>query len=494
MIATAAVCFCILLPQETSPRSRGFSKGLPRVDQEASQARRIPGGTEQTFQGALFDLPKGWRCVANQGAVELVFPAFDATRGGDRYFLVHDPELVALDGAAITASIQEFMDSVQPGAVQIQAPQLQRFGELEGRLHCHAGIGANGKAVFVRVHAFRAGTAICALAAVGDAVSLTARNAEIQAILGSLRLANAAPGPARRGAQEPGFETTPPRQRAPIAGGTAHQFEGVVFQLPKSWTITTGAGYTALVPAGANPGGALEEGYFLTADPRVLELDVTAAEASVDQVVHGLRLGVQRVGPARQSRFGDLEGKVFLYRGEDLQGRKVEVRVYGFLGRGTACALTVLGYSDVLAKRAEEVQSILASMTLGKGPAPVPAPVPPQRRADHSELVGQWILMTNTSTYNGGSASSTQICLNANGTYTWSGTSSSSNPNGSVVGENREAGTWVATDDTLTLQPTGGRSRTHRLEKRNHPKNRQDPMIVLDGRAFVTAVQRPPWR
>ena len=34
---------------------------------------------------------------------------------------------------------------------------------------------------------------------------------------------------------------------------------------------------------------------------------------------------------------------------------------------------------------------------------------------------------------------------------------------------------------------------TYVLEKRNHPKN-NEPMLVLDGQAFVTFYQKPPWR
>lgn len=32
------------------------------------------------------------------------------------------------------------------------------------------------------------------------------------------------------------------------------------------------------------------------------------------------------------------------------------------------------------------------------------------------------------------------------------------------------------------------------VEKRNHPKNVRDPMIVLDGQTFVTAYNKPPWQ
>lgn len=37
------------------------------------------------------------------------------------------------------------------------------------------------------------------------------------------------------------------------------------------------------------------------------------------------------------------------------------------------------------------------------------------------------------------------------------------------------------------------KTRTFELEKRNHPKNVSDPMIVLDGQAYVATTAREPW-
>jgi hypothetical protein len=31
------------------------------------------------------------------------------------------------------------------------------------------------------------------------------------------------------------------------------------------------------------------------------------------------------------------------------------------------------------------------------------------------------------------------------------------------------------------------------LERQNHPQNTNDPMLVLDGKPYVTATQRKPW-
>jgi len=59
--------------------------------------------------------------------------------------------------------------------------------------------------------------------------------------------------------------------------------------------------------------------------------------------------------------------------------------------------------------------------------------------------------------------------------------------------QSADSGTWTATEGTLTTHSRGGKTSTYRLEKRNHPKNVRDPMIVLDGQTFVTAYSKPPW-
>jgi hypothetical protein len=108
------------------------------------------------------------------------------------------------------------------------------------------------------------------------------------------------------------------------------------------------------------------------------------------------------------------------------------------------------------------------------------------------ELVGKWCYMSNVNANNGGSASSTCVTLNANGTYQYHAESSSYNPNGSVAGQTDDTGTWTATDFTLNVISRARGPLTYRLEKRNHPKF-HDPMLVIDGAAFVTFNQRAPW-
>lgn len=111
------------------------------------------------------------------------------------------------------------------------------------------------------------------------------------------------------------------------------------------------------------------------------------------------------------------------------------------------------------------------------------------------ELVGKWCYQANVYATNGGARSSSQcFTLNANGTYQYFGESDSYNPFGGSTSQSADEGTWTATETTITANSHSKPPVTYRLEKRNHPKNVNDPMLVLDGQAFVTAYQKAPWR
>jgi len=108
-------------------------------------------------------------------------------------------------------------------------------------------------------------------------------------------------------------------------------------------------------------------------------------------------------------------------------------------------------------------------------------------------LVGRWVHLTKVDGIRGGRMSNTWVQLNADGTYLYRWESSSSGPKGSAAGSGFDRGVWAATESSLTVVSRTGRRATFRLEKRNHPRNPRDPMIVLDGRAFVTATRRASW-
>ncbi len=114
------------------------------------------------------------------------------------------------------------------------------------------------------------------------------------------------------------------------------------------------------------------------------------------------------------------------------------------------------------------------------------------------ELVGKWCYVNVTSTYSGGSSADECIVLNADGTYIYSSERSMSvNTDAYAGGTNSQSGdrgTWYVQGDRIYYNSQSQGQGSYRLEKRNHPKNVNDPMIVLDGKAFVTQTSRQPWR
>ena len=112
----------------------------------------------------------------------------------------------------------------------------------------------------------------------------------------------------------------------------------------------------------------------------------------------------------------------------------------------------------------------------------------------HMELVGKWCWMSQVYANNGGARQSNRcITLNGNGSYAYAGMTDSYNPYGGATSQSNDQGTWTATETTLTTRSVSGRVTVYRLEKRNHPKNVRDPMIVLNGDTFVTFYNKPPW-
>jgi hypothetical protein len=103
------------------------------------------------------------------------------------------------------------------------------------------------------------------------------------------------------------------------------------------------------------------------------------------------------------------------------------------------------------------------------------------------EFVGKWCYLSSLTGKNA-YISSRCFVLYANGTYEYSAESSSSGAYGSTAGQSHDTGRWSATRTTLTAYS----SKNGKIQLRNHPKN-NDPMIVVDGDAYVTATQKRPW-
>jgi len=121
-----------------------------------------------------------------------------------------------------------------------------------------------------------------------------------------------------------------------------------------------------------------------------------------------------------------------------------------------------------------------------------------QGRTVPIELDGRWCYVNVTSTNSGGVSADECITLNADGTYLYrSERSMSVNTNaysGGTSSQSGDRGTWYVEGDRIFFSSQTQGQSSYQLQKRNHPKNTGDPMIVLDGRAYVTATYRQPWR
>lgn len=115
---------------------------------------------------------------------------------------------------------------------------------------------------------------------------------------------------------------------------------------------------------------------------------------------------------------------------------------------------------------------------------------PPQGAA--AALVGKWCYVANVHANDGGRATETCFVLNPDGTYQYHSETSSSGQYGGTASQTDDTGTWQATDTTLTAHSRSGQTFVYQLARQNHPKN-NDPMLVVDGKAFVTFYQKPPW-
>jgi len=108
------------------------------------------------------------------------------------------------------------------------------------------------------------------------------------------------------------------------------------------------------------------------------------------------------------------------------------------------------------------------------------------------DLVGKWCYSANVNASGGGRQSDICFTLKADGTYEYYGEASNSNAYGGSNSQSWDYGRWSATATTLTAISNSGKTTTYSLERRNHPKT-GDPMLMVDGDAFVTFYQKRPW-
>ncbi len=172
---------------------------------------------------------------------------------------------------------------------------------------------------------------------------------------------------------------------------------------------------------------------------------------------------------------------------------KVKNSVINVVGEDGAMAIPFQLEGDKLTVDVDGKEMIYARVKPGKsatgvGSGPVTrAPAEGVMQA----LVGKWCYLSSLTGSNS-FMSSRCFVLNANGTYDYSSESSTSGAAGSTAGQSWDAGRWSATATSLTAFSNSGSKTVYPIELRNHPKT-GDPMIVVDGDAYVTAYQKRPW-
>ena len=138
-----------------------------------------------------------------------------------------------------------------------------------------------------------------------------------------------------------------------------------------------------------------------------------------------------------------------------------------------------------------------APVTLSRGTAAATTTkksVSPAGASGGQELAGKWCKMSSFSaTSGGGSSRSTCFELRPDGTYVYQHEGSMSGTTGSMASQSSDAGRWKVSGNQLTAQSRSGQVNTYTLEKRNHPKNKRDPMICLNGECYVTFYNKPAW-
>ena len=136
--------------------------------------------------------------------------------------------------------------------------------------------------------------------------------------------------------------------------------------------------------------------------------------------------------------------------------------------------------------------------TLTRTAAGAPSTLSGGGGAGISELAGKWCYFSSFSANSGG-GSMTDECftINPNGTYSYhrEGSMSAYAPgiSGGTASQTDDRGTVQLQGSTLMVISQSQGPSSYALVKRNHEKT-GDAMLCLDGRCFVTAYLRPPWR
>jgi len=206
---------------------------------------------------------------------------------------------------------------------------------------------------------------------------------------------------------------------------------------------------------------------------------VVVFEGNGSGKVNGKPMQWQTLGPLL---FVQVQGEQPVSYSFEVKGGKLNVAGSDLAGvvalsKGTAAAAAV--------------SKAPATGVVSKAPGVVPAKA--GTPSNGMELVGKWCKLSTLTTSSGGSSRSTCFELKADGSYTYQHEGSMSAQAGSMASQSFDAGRWKVSGSQLVAQSQRGTVSTYALEKRNHPKNRRDPMICLDGECYVTFYNKPPW-
>jgi hypothetical protein len=125
-----------------------------------------------------------------------------------------------------------------------------------------------------------------------------------------------------------------------------------------------------------------------------------------------------------------------------------------------------------------------------------PRGVPSDSRAIPQDLVGKWcwINVNSNSSFPSGNC----IVLNGDGTYKYNSETpragSTDAQTGGTASQASDQGKWWVEGDRIFYTSTTQGQGSYLLEKKNHPRNFGDPMIVLDGQSYLTSALRQPWK
>lgn len=104
------------------------------------------------------------------------------------------------------------------------------------------------------------------------------------------------------------------------------------------------------------------------------------------------------------------------------------------------------------------------------------------------EIAGEWCKFSNSTNYS--YSSQTCITLYANGTYTYSGNSSTSGSYGSTAGQSGDSGTWSYDGKVLHINSRSSGSIQYSCTK---TYSGRDVALNIDGTVFVTTQNRGGW-